>query len=258
MNINYTTRQLIRSSSKGYFSTEFDPSSFSNKNIRIKDKFPYSTFTLVAFDYDLSPILLFSDLSEHTTNLKKNNLVSLMVCEEEKVYQLFPKFKKQFTNYEDPMSRPRITLIGEIKISNNKQHKKRFLNRHPAAKLYSNFQDMNFYVIKIKSAHLVGGFAQVKWFGKNDLINTNTKNFSEMESEIIDHMNSYHKDSIDLYALKILKLRTKGWTMSGIDPDGFDLRKKGNLARFNFEKTVDNAKKLRGILVSLHKKALKV
>ena len=138
MNINYTTRQLIRSSSKGYFSTEFDPSSFSNKNIRIKDKFPYSTFTLVAFDYDLSPILLFSDLSEHTTNLKKNNLVSLMVCEEEKVYQLFPKFKKQFTNYEDPMSRPRITLIGEIKISNNKQHKKRFLNRHPAAKLYSN------------------------------------------------------------------------------------------------------------------------
>ena len=152
------------------------------------------------------------------------------------------------------MSRPRITLIGEIKISNNKQHKKRFLNRHPAAKLYSNFQDMNFYVIKIKSAHLVGGFAQVKWFGKNDLINTNTKNFSEMESEIIDHMNSYHKDSIDLYALKILKLRTKGWTMSGIDPDGFDLRKKGNLARFNFEKTVDNAKKLRGILVSLHKK----
>ena len=37
-----------------------------------------------------------------------------------------------------------------------------------------------------------------------------------------------------------------------------DLRKKGNLARFNFEKTVDNAKKLRGILVSLHKKALKV
>ena len=98
------------------------------------------------------------------------------------------------------MSRPRITLIGEIKISNNKQHKK-ILNRHPAARLYSNFQDMNFYVINIKAAHLVGGFAQVKWFGKNDLINTNTKNFSEMEAEIIDHMNSYHQDSL-IYILK--------------------------------------------------------
>ena len=93
MNINYSTRQLIRSSSKGYFSTEFDPSSFSNKNIRIKDKFPYSTFTLVAFDYDLSPILLFSDLSEHTTNLKKNNLVSMMVCEEEKSINCFQNLK---------------------------------------------------------------------------------------------------------------------------------------------------------------------
>ena len=39
-----------------------------------------------------------------------------MVCEEEKVYQFFPKFKKQFGNYEDPMSRPRITLIGELKL----------------------------------------------------------------------------------------------------------------------------------------------
>ena len=74
-----------------------------------------------------------------------------MVCEEEKSLSIVSKFKKQFTNYEDPMSRPRITLIGEIKISNNKQHKKRFLNRHPT-KLYSNFQDMNFYVIKIKCA----------------------------------------------------------------------------------------------------------
>ena len=40
-----------------------------------------------------------------------------MVCEEEKIYRLFPKFKKQFGNYEDPMSRPRITLIGEVKIT---------------------------------------------------------------------------------------------------------------------------------------------
>ena len=46
--------------------------------------------------------------------------------------------------------------------------------------------------------------------------------------------------------------------MVGIDPDGFDMRKKEVLVRYFFEKEVENANKFRGIFVSLHKKALKV
>ena len=38
-----------------------------------------------------------------------------MVCEEQKLYDFFPKFKNKDINYEDPMSRPRITLIGKLK-----------------------------------------------------------------------------------------------------------------------------------------------
>ena len=255
MNINYTTRQLIRSCSKGYLSTEFNPSLFPNNKSSVKNKFPYSTFTLVAYDYDSSPIFLVSDLSEHTTNIKKNNLISLMVCEEEKVYKLFPKFKKQFGNYEDPMSRPRITLIGEAKITKDLSHKKRFLSRHPAANLYSNFNDMNFYILKIKSAHLIGGFAHVKWFSKSELICKNFTNFKEMEPDIMEHMNSHHRESIDLYSTKILKNKTKDWKIVGIDPDGFDLRKGKNLTRFFFEKQLSDAKKLRGVFINLHKLA---
>jgi len=258
MNINYTTRQLIRSSSRGYLSTEFNPSLFSNSRISLKNKFPYSTFTLVAYDYDSSPILLLSDLSEHTTNIKNNKLISLMVCEEEKVYQFFPKFKKQFGNYEDPMSRPRITLIGEAKITKDSSHKKRFLSRHPAANLYSNFNDMNFYILKIKSAHLIGGFAHVRWFSKSDLICKNFTNFREMECDVMEHMNSHHKESIDLYSTKILKKNTKDWKIVGIDPDGFDLRKGKNLTRLFFENQLTDAKKLRGVFINLHKLASQV
>ena len=258
MNINYTTRQLIRSSSRGYLSTEFNPSLFSNSRISLKNKFPYSTFTLVAYDYDSSPILLLSDLSEHTTNIKNNKLISLMVCEEEKVYQFFPKFKKQFGNYEDPMSRPRITLIGEAKITKDSSHKKRFLSRHPAANLYSNFNDMNFYILKIKSAHLIGGFAHVRWFSKSDLICKNFTNFREMEYDVMEHMNSHHKESIDLYSTKILKKNTKDWKIVGIDPDGFDLRKGKNLTRLFFENQLTDAKKLRGVFINLHKLASQV
>ena len=81
--------------------------------------------------------------------------------------------------YEDPMSRPRVTLIGKIKKTNNTNLKKRFLARHPASKLYANFADMNIYKMEIKSAHLIGGFAQVKWFKKDDIICQNFKNFEQ-------------------------------------------------------------------------------
>ena len=86
MKINYIAKQLIRSSSRGYLSTHFDPNYFEKKRINVKNSFPYSTFTLTAFDYDISPIILLSNLSEHTTNIKKNSLVSLMLCEEQKTY----------------------------------------------------------------------------------------------------------------------------------------------------------------------------
>ena len=70
MKINNAARQLIRSSSRGYLSTQFNPKTFKSKKISTDNSFPYSTFTMTAFDYDLSPIVLLSDLSEHTTNVK--------------------------------------------------------------------------------------------------------------------------------------------------------------------------------------------
>ena len=46
------------------------------------------------------------------------------------------------------------------------------------------------------------------------------------------------------------------WDIVGIDPDGFDLRKKNIVVRFFFEKEINDAKKLRGIFVSLHKQCI--
>ena len=264
MNSNLITRQLIRSSSRGYLSSNFNPKNFKKISTNMKSSFPYSTFTMTAFDYDLSPILLMSDLSEHTTNLINDNNASLMLTEEKKLYKFFPKFVMKNIAYEDPMSRPRVTLIGKIKKTNNSNLKKRFLTRHPASKLYANFADMNIYKMEIKSAHLIGGFAQVKWFKKDDIICQNFKNFEQNEDSIVSHMNNEHQESVNLYINKFLSEqlssneRKGNWKIVGVDPDGFDLRKNKILLRFPFEKQINDVKKLRGIFVGLHKKALNI
>ena len=262
MNINFSTRQLIRSCSRGFLATDFNTKNFKKKISGI-NVFPYATFTLTAFDYDLSPIILLSDLSEHTKNLRFNENASIILCEEQKMYNYFPKFfnkLKKVSNYEDPMSRPRITLIGKFNITKESQDRERFLYRHPASRLYEGFKDMNFFKMKIKSAHLVGGFANVKWFDHTELLCKNFKNFKNLEKQIIEHMNSCHQESINAYTKKFLPYisgNKNNWKLVGIDPDGFDLRKKDKLARIAFEKGINNAKKLRGIFVSLNKLATK-
>ena len=264
MKINFKTRQLVRSALRGYLSTEFDSKNFKNIKTLMNKPFPYSTFTLAAFDYDLSPILLLSDLSEHTKNIQEKNSASLMLCEESRLYNLFQKFDNKFSSYEDPMSRPRVTLIGKLKKTKDPNHRKRFISRHPASNLYANFKDMNFYKMDVKSAHLIGGFAQVKWFTSEEILCKNFSNFKESEENIITHMNSCHKTSIKMYINNLMKseissTQRKGdWKITGIDPDGFDLRKKKETARYFFEKEVSNAKKLRGIFVNLHKKSFEI
>ena len=52
--------------------------------------------------------------------------------------------------------------------------------------------------------------------------------------------------------------RKGNWKIVGVDPDGFDLRKNKILVRFPFEKQINDVKKLRGIFVGLHKKALNI
>ena len=73
-------------------------------------------------------------------------------------------------------------------------------------------------------------------------------------------MNDHHSESIKLYLKKYIKnLKTSqkngNWKIVGIDPDGFDLRKKKLLTRLFFDRELSDAKKLRGIFVKLHKEA---
>ena len=70
-------------------------------------------------------------------------------------------------------------------------------------------------------------------------------------------MNDCHQESINLYVSKLLKVKISNskekWKIVGIDPDGFDLRKKERTLRYCFDKSIKDAKQLRGVFIKLHK-----
>ena len=120
--ISSNTRQLIRSSGKAFLATE----ACNKLKVKLKVKYtqqimPYNTFVMVAFDYDCSPLLLLSDLSDHTKNINENNTVSILFYEDFRNIINFPVFDSKKLNkgidYEDPMSRPRVTLVGKLNIT---------------------------------------------------------------------------------------------------------------------------------------------
>ena len=68
-------------------------------------------------------------------------------------------------------------------------------------------------------------------------------------------MNQDHADAIQLYATKLLGLDAGDWKMTGLDPEGIDLRDGGRIARLNFENPVGDAEAARSILVRMVKAA---
>ncbi len=50
-------------------------------------------------------------------------------------------------------------------------------------------------------------------------------------------MNSDHADALQLYAHVLLDKQGEGWMMTGIDPEGIDLRAGGAIARLPLRQT---------------------
>jgi heme iron utilization protein len=105
-------------------------------------------------------------------------------------------------------------------------------------------------------AHLVGGFGKIRWFTMAELLPTPLSGaLAESETEIVDHMNTDHRDAIQLYAEKLLGLPSGDWKMAGIDAEGVDLKCAGRIARLAFETPIGTAGEARKALITLVAKA---
>ncbi|MDA0305202.1 MAG: DUF2470 domain-containing protein [Proteobacteria bacterium] len=202
------------------------------------DGWPYGSLISVAFDVDASPIMLFSNLSDHTQNLYGDKRAALLF--------------EEGSRLKNPQTGPRVTVMGKIQKTKEPRHQKRFLALHPEAALYAGFGDFNFFRMKVDRIHFVGGFAQAVWLKPKDLLSDAkaASALAKAETGVLNHMNGDHADAVDHYA-HLLGRRGKGWQMTGIDPDGADLRLGGRTARLAFEAPISDRQGVREELVRL-------
>jgi heme iron utilization protein len=202
---------------------------------------PYASLVLATVDHDASPLLLLSNLAEHTKNIGRDPRVSLLF--------------DGTAGREDPLTGPRVTVLGEIAPIADARLLARFTERHPSAEAYAGFADFRLYRVRVSRAHLVAGFGRIDWIEAVSLLFRAAPALAAAEGAILAHMNADHAEAINLYATRLLRLGGDDWRMTGIDPEGIDLRTRGRTARLDFRAPVGDAEGARAELVRLAQEA---
>lgn len=209
---------------------------------------PYPSLVLVALDHDATPLLLISALADHTRNIAADPRVGLLF--------------DATAGLDEPLTGARVSVLGRAERSDDRRHRDRFLARHPGAALYAGFGDFSIYRVVVDRAHLVAGFGKIHWIASSDLLLPNVPlALAENERDILTHMNTDHADAVALYATALADPPPPadgdgaGWAMTGLDPEGCDLRRGAAVARVDFTQRIYDPPSARMALVGLARRA---
>ena len=202
---------------------------------------PANALVTVAAGCDGSPILLLSTLAHHTRNILADPRASLLIEATE--------------GFANPQAGPRVSVTGRIARSDDPALARRFLARHPAAKMYAGFGDFAFYRMAVERLHYIGGFARARWIERADAMFDDAGEIADAEQDILAHMNADHGAAVLLYAQRLLKLRVKRAELIAVDPEGFDLRTGRTVRRVDFPTPAKTLDQIRAVFVALVQQA---
>ena len=224
-----TARGLMRASDRAALGT------------LLPDGAPYVSLVLTACAHDASPLILISALAEHAKNLMRDPRASLLF--------------DGTAGLANPLTGARASVVGRLAPDEDPALRARYVARHPQAAAYVDFHDFRLWRMTVERAHLVAGFGKIHWVEADALLYPPAPALVAAEPDILRHMNQDHADAIALYARELLGLNGDGWLMTGIDPEGIDLRRGGETARLAFDKPIDGPEQARMALAALAKQA---
>jgi putative heme iron utilization protein len=212
-----------------------------------EDGAPYASLMTTACDPAGSPLMMLSDLAEHTKNLQAHPAASLLF--------------DATAGLDNALTGTRVALQGSIRLEpSDDAVTARYLARHPDTEIYAGFADFNLYRMEVERVHVVAGFGQIHWLSAEDFFARAdlAAGLTEAEPDIIAHMNDDHSDAVRLYATLIAGGAEGHWYLAGIDCDGIDLGLGSTGARIPFDRPVFTANEARKALAGLAQKALKM
>ena len=205
---------------------------------------PYTSLVMVACDQSGAPLMLLSDLAQHTANFARDPRAALAF--------------DATADHENPLSGPRLSLLGRIEAAHDEALIARYLRRHDDAPDYLALGDFRLWRLAVERAHIVAGFGAIHWLEGGSLTVAASPALAAAEPDIIAHMNADHADALALYAGVRDGARDGAigdWTMTGIDPEGVDIAGPAGRVRCDFDAPIDGPAAARSALAAMAREA---
>lgn len=198
---------------------------------------PYTSLVAVAA-HEGQPLLLLSDLAEHTRNLRVDPRASLLVWEEGAL---------------DPLATGRVTLLGRLEEDDSGRED--FLARHPEAERYAGFKDFHWFRLQVESARYVGGFARMSWVSGEDYGQAAPDPVGPLAAGIKAHMNEDHEEHMLLLARHVSGVTGQRARLVEVDSLGFTMRVDETEVGLDFPQPVITSAEVRQAMVELVRQA---
>ncbi len=185
---------------------------------------PFGSVAPYVLDHAGNPILLLSDLAQHTHNLRRDDRASLIV------------FEPQQVHIEEGA---RATLLGRVTVMENDEViRDRYLRYLPQAAQYLAIHDFRFYRLAVDRVRYIGGFGKIHWLqGRDYRLSIDEEEFSLAEAAAVAHMNGDHGDALVRYC-QMLGVSEPQPVLLGVDPEGFDIQTRAGRLRMRFHEPV--------------------
>lgn len=192
---------------------------------------PFGSVAPYVVDYSGDPILLLSDLAQHSRNIARDPRTSLLVWDD---------------SVPDIQQGGRVTLLGRASVV---EADSALLNRYrryvPKADDYFRVHDFRFYRLMVERVRYIGGFGSIHWIeGVDYRYSPDAHALWEAEEGAVRHMLEDHSDVLSLYC-RTAGVEDAAPRLLGIDPEGFDIEAAGRRLRFRFSAPVHDPASLR-------------
>jgi heme iron utilization protein len=209
---------------------------------------PFGSITPYAISHEGAPILLLSEIAEHTKNVRADARASLLVRDSKAL--------------DDPQAGARATLVGyviPVPAPFLDSTREKYLELFPNSAGYFEVHDFTLFQIKVSQVRYIGGFGEIHWvdggrvFGRisEDAIDP----LARYAPGICDHMNQDHSDALLLFAAKLGSIEAESAEMIDADSQGFDMIaiRGGNHRhlRINFPEKATTPEEARRVMVNL-------
>ncbi len=203
--------------------------------------FPFGSMTPYCLNHLGEPMIMISDLAQHTKNIEADPRVCLMIPDD--------------LRHKSPQTLARVSYLGQAEPIDDELFQVRYFSFFPNSKDYIKTHNFRIFRIIFKAIRYIGGFGKIHWLETDAWHRQPIFNPVDVAGAI-DHMNEDHRDALLEYLQaqvpEQVKIQEEGVKLINVDCYGFHIRH-SEITRVNFLEPLQDPSELRTAFVQLLK-----